>query len=91
MKRNVIALIACGLLMFTFSAVAGPLPDTGQTKCYDNDSEIPCPGEPFYGQDGNYLINEPSYTKRDAAGNDLPNTATEWVMVRDNVTKLTLL
>jgi hypothetical protein len=32
------------------------LPDTGQTKCYNNFGEIPCPapGEPFYGQDGNY-------------------------------------
>ena len=30
---------------------------TGQTKCYDNEKEIPCPreGEPFYGQDANYL------------------------------------
>lgn len=30
----------------------GALP-TGQTKCYDNEGEIPCPepGEPFFGQD----------------------------------------
>ena len=29
---------------------------TGQTKCYDNEHEIPCPkaGEPFFGQDANY-------------------------------------
>ncbi len=29
---------------------------TGQTKCYDNEKEIPCPeeGEPFFGQDANY-------------------------------------
>ena len=72
------------------NAWAYPLPDTGQTRCYDNETQIPCPepGEPFYGQDGNYLINPPSYTKLDASGNDLPDTATEWVMVRDNVTKL---
>jgi len=33
------------------------LPDTGQTKCYDEEAEIPCPaqGEPFYGQDGTYV------------------------------------
>jgi hypothetical protein len=69
---------------------AWPIPDTGQTKCYDNENEIPCPqpGEPFYGQDGNYLINEPSYTKLDAQGNDLPDDAYDWVMVRDNVTGL---
>ena len=69
---------------------ARPLPDTGQTKCYDNGGEITCPepGEAFYGQDGKFLINPPSYTKLGASGNDLPNTATEWVMVRDNVTGL---
>ena len=90
MKRNVIALIVCGMFFVGFSAFAGPLPDTGQTKCYDNDGEITCPepGEAFYGQDGNYLINPPSYTKLDAAGNDLPDSATSWVMVRDNVTGL---
>ena len=67
-----------------------PLPDTGQTKCYNNTEEIPCPnpGEDFYGQDGSYLINPPSYTKLDANGNDLPADAAEWVMVRDNVTQL---
>ena len=29
---------------------------TGQTKCYDNEHEIPCPkaGEPFFGQDAQY-------------------------------------
>ena len=68
----------------------GRIPDTGQTKCYDNENEIPCPGigEAFYGQDGSYLINPPSYTKLDANGDDLPDTAAEWVMVRDNVTGL---
>ncbi len=42
-----------------------PLPDTGQTKCYDADgNEITCPaeGEPFYGQDANYPGASTSYT-----------------------------
>lgn len=67
-----------------------PIPDTGQTKCYNDTEEIPCPGpgEGFHGQDGSYLINPPSYTKLDENGNDLPDTATSWVMVRDNVTGL---
>ena len=67
-----------------------PLPDIGQTKCYDDGNQIQCsePGEAFYGQDGNYLINPPSYTKLDANGNDLPDAANSWVMVRDNVTGL---
>ena len=32
---------------------------TGQTKCYDNEKEIPCPkaGEAFFGQDANYAEN----------------------------------
>jgi hypothetical protein len=48
----------------------------------------PSPGQPFYGQDGNYTINPPSYTKLDAQGNDLADDAPSWVMVRDNVTRL---
>ena len=65
-------------------------PDTGQEKCYDNDTEIPCPnpGEPFFGQDASYSINPPSFTKLDTQGNPLPLTSTEWVMVKDNVTGL---
>lgn len=62
-------------LFFAFSFVAtgsyvwaanfNPLPDTGQTSCYDADgNEILCPaeGEPFYGQDGNYQVSAPSFT-----------------------------
>ena len=67
-----------------------PIPDSGPTKCYDNDSEIPCPNpdESFYGQAGNYTINEMSFTKLDNNGNDLPEDSPQWVMVRDNVTGL---
>jgi hypothetical protein len=71
-------------------AGAWPVPDTGQLKCYDNNSEIFCPepGENFYGQDGSYLINPPSFTKLDSEGNNLADSAASWVMVRDNVTGL---
>ncbi|MDY7030605.1 MAG: DUF1566 domain-containing protein [Thermodesulfobacteriota bacterium] len=71
-------------------ACGGALPDTGQTTCYDNSAEITCPeeGEPFYGQDAQYIINPQSYTKLDENGNDLPDAASSWVMVRDNVTGL---
>ena len=39
------------------------LPDSGQVLCYDLNEVIPCPdpGEPFFGQDGNYLKHPPSY------------------------------
>ncbi len=77
-------------LLFPISTLAGPVPDTGQTKCYNNTMEIPCPqpGEMFYGQDAQYTINPHSYTKLDASGNDLADEAASWVMVRDNVTGL---
>lgn len=73
-----------------FWAMARSVPDTGQTRCYNDSVEIKCPeqGEDFYGQDAQYLINPPSFTKLDAQGNDLPDTANSWVMVRDNVTGL---
>jgi hypothetical protein len=54
------------------------VPDTGQT--------IPYP--PLFGEDADYDINTPSYTKLDATGNDLPDSAMSWTMVRDNVTGL---
>jgi hypothetical protein len=68
----------------------GRIPDTGQTTCYDNNYEIPCPnpGEDFYGQDANYIINPKSFTKLDDQGNELSDSAAEWTMVRDNVTGL---
>jgi len=69
-------------------------PDTGQTKCYDdNGTEINCPseGEPFYGQDAQYQGPKRSYTKLGSGGVELPDNATiadGWIMTRDNVTGL---
>jgi hypothetical protein len=92
-KREGIVLVTLFAVFFLSSiawAVDCPIPDTGQTKCYDDDSEITCPspGEPFYGQEPQYPCNPQSYTKLDSSGNDLPESATEWAMVRDNVTGL---
>ncbi len=92
-KKEGIVLVALFAVFFLSSiafAVDCPLPDTGQTKCYDNSQEITCPspGEPFYGQDAQYDTNPQSYTKLDENGADLPDEAIEWVMVRDNVTGL---
>ena len=72
-----IALVLFAVL-FAGAAAAGSLPDTGQTKCYNNTVEIPCPseGEDFYGQDGNY-VKQRSYTV--LAGGQV---------VQDNVTGL---
>ena len=87
----VLVVLFSALFLSTMAwAVDCPVPDTGQTKCYDDTEEITCPqpGEDFYGQDAQYPCNPQSYTKLDENGNDLPDTATEWVMVRDNVTGL---
>jgi len=69
----------------------GKIPDTGQTTCYDADGYVitcPSPSQAFYGQDANYSINPPSYTKLDSNGKALADSATSWAMVKDNVTGL---
>jgi hypothetical protein len=65
------------------------LPDTGQTLYYNNSREISWPraNEPFYGQDAHYPRAR-SYTKLDDNDNPLPDSATKWSQVRDNVTGL---
>ncbi len=64
LSKTVIIFILA-VLLFPIVVMAGPVPDTGQTKCYDDSGEITCPqpGEAFYGQDAQYTINPPSYTK----------------------------
>ena len=67
-----------GLMFMGAQVSAAPVPDTGQTTCYDGDGNVitcPSPGQRFHGQDANYTINPPSYTKLNG-------------MVRDNVTGL---
>ena len=75
------------IIKFSFS---WPVPDTGQTKCYDDKKEIPCPskGESYYGQDAQYETNKRSYTKLDKNGRTLSDSASSWAMVKDNVTGL---
>ena len=56
------------LLLFVPVSFAGAfqVPDTGITECYDADGNqiFPCPGpgEPYYGQDGNLILNDMSFT-----------------------------
>ena len=70
--------ILCILVFAGPGVFASPVPDTGQTGSYTE----------TFGEDSDYIINPPCYTKLDAVGNDLSNTAASWVMVRDNVTGL---
>jgi len=93
MKRNILLslLLTLAILVFSQAAFAAPVPDTGQTLCYDaagKEIACPSPGQPFYGQDANYTINPMSYTKLDSNGNALPDSASSWAMVKDNVTGL---
>ena len=45
---------------------AGPVPDTGQTQSYTD----------TFGEDSDYTINPPSYTKLDSKGNALSDSVT---------------
>lgn len=55
-----------------------PVPDTGQTQGYTA----------TFGEDCDYAINPPSYTKLDDNCVSLPDDADRWSMVRDEVTGL---
>lgn len=80
------------VLIVSGIAFASPVPDTGQTKCYDAAGNViacPSPGSPLYGQFANYSLSPMSYTKLDGSGNALPDSAASWSMVKDNVTGLT--
>jgi len=87
----VFQIVFCLILFFISPiALAGMLPDTGQTQCYNASEEIACPqlNEIFYGQDAQYAAFPQSFTKLDVSGNILPDSATQWAMARDNVTGL---
>jgi hypothetical protein len=65
--------------------------DTGQTACYDDFSQITCPpsGAAFFGQDGQYAGNAPSYSDNgDGTITDL-NTGLMWQKTPDLENKST--
>jgi len=62
--------------------------DTAQDTCYDTTGVItaPLPGQPFYGQDAQFLGNQPSYQNNgDGTTSDL-NTGLMWVQARGSMT-----
>ena len=92
-KKELTGIFIClAMLFFAANAFAAPVPATGQTQCYDEHGDMmlcPKPTERLYGQDANHAdINPMSYTKLDDSGRELLDSATLWVMVRDNVTGL---
>ncbi len=89
MKKGFLVGIAVMVMVASGSmnSFSGPVPDTGQTTCGDADGNvIDCQGT---GQDGEFSINPHSYTKLGYGGQELDDTATDWLMVRDNVTGFT--
>jgi hypothetical protein len=57
-------ILALGLNKAVADGLGFPIPDTGQTNCYDADSVIAAPasGEAFYGQDAQIYGYQPHYT-----------------------------
>lgn len=76
------AIVNCRQQSISTDVLVGPVPDTGQRRNYTA----------TWGEDSDYTINIPSYTKLDARGNALPDSAdyskTPWAMVMENVTGL---
>lgn len=67
----------------------GKLNDTGITSCSDGfDKDLNCPVVNYPRQDAEFGSNSMSFTKIGVNGKELPESATEWSCVKDNVTKL---
>lgn len=80
LTRLTLIVVAAVIVLGDRISNAYTLSDTGQTKCYDNTTEIPCPqsGAPFFGQDGNYSGTQPAYKDNgDGTVTDL-NTKLLW-------------
>lgn len=83
-----VLLLGCLLLLAAGPGRAAnwnPLPDTGQTKCYDAaGNEITCPaaGQPLHGQDAQYQGAAPSYSDNGNTVTD-NNTGLVWMKSDD--------
>ncbi len=65
----------------TFAAQTYMIVDTGQVRCCNNRTEIECPkaGRNFFGQDAQYVGNEPAYNDNgDATVTDLNTGSNRW-------------
>jgi len=81
MRKVVALIVVLGMVIIlgvSTYALAGSVPDTGQTQSYTD----------TFGEDSDYTINPQSYTKLDKEGNELDDSAVSWSMVKDNVTGL---
>ena len=73
-----ILLAVVGLGTLGANVFAGSVPDTGQARSFTK----------TFGEDSDYSIHPPSYTKLDEQGRALPFSSLAWATVRDNVTGL---
>jgi len=80
--------LALSLAILSLAAVPAsaanwkPLPDTGQTKCYDvvgNEISCPAAGQPLHGQDAQYQGPAPSYTDNGDGTVTDNNTGLVWM------------
>jgi hypothetical protein len=74
---------ATGTDTVVVTVASGRLPDTAQDR--DTFTDYFKDYQPLDGEDMMYNINPPTYTKLDASGNDLPDNAEKWAMVRDDI------
>jgi len=88
MKKSIQRWLLYGLIQWFFlsPAFAGPVPDKYRTGD-DHHMQITCPETlPCFGQNTSLPQSTRAYTKLDRSGRTLPESATTWVMVEDNVT-----
>lgn len=76
-SEGAVGMDTVAITVFEFIAT-GLVPDTGQVTSYTD----------TYGEDSDYGINPPHYTKLDINGNELEASAANWAMAKDNVTGL---
>ena len=81
MKRLLILLILMLLATSFLPTASAETPDTGQEYCYgESGGSIPCPepGDPLFGQDGNYRGTQPSFVDNGDGTITDQNTGLMW-------------
>lgn len=89
MKKTIRKYFVCCFIQWAFSAYAFavPVPETGQS-CYNDIFPKITSTSPYLLFLGRNAEHTPSYTKLSSDGNLLPDSATSWIMVKDNATGL---
>jgi hypothetical protein len=85
-----LSFLACflGVLGMALPVVAGGLPDTGQSLCYNTSTTTDCVSDSSYPRQDGGVSSTLSYTKIDSSGNEMDVSASGWACARDNHTSL---